>query len=371
MFRHGATGRSTGALAVALVASALAAGALVGCGESDDDESADAAAEVAARISIPDANRLETLGAVTVGGGTIWAVPEYDDPSSVSADAYILRVDPEAAALDGEPSEVSQGRYIEPVYAGDSLWLPDGIDPFVIRVQSPADGEPSEERIDLGVGNEPRGTAADEQFLWVTTYFGLSQIELSSNEVTKVKGTDAPFDDFGRVATGDGFVWLTDFGGNAVIRLDPETGETETATLKFTPIRIAFDGEALWAISTANAPRGVVARIDAETMEVGEPIKLGGIPFALAAGEEGVWASVAKVTNYVAPEYPQGPLDGTDSPEGRTSVLEIDPESEEVGARVTVRDEPAETAIAVGEGSVWVTVERSENYDPEIVKVDP
>jgi DNA-binding beta-propeller fold protein YncE len=130
--------------------------------------------------------------------------------------------------------------------------------------------------------------------------------------------------------------------------LEVVSGRFEPFQVGIAPRAIAAFAGDVWV--TACGTPGTVLRVDAQTGDVTETIPAGGAvcprgvsaptPIAIAAGEEGVWV--------------------TDGVNGTVSrIREID---NQVLAPVRVGDIP--TAVAVGLGSVWVTVNGEESPSP-------
>ena len=356
-----------------LVASALAVVA-GGCGGSESDETAETAETiptVASRISLPPNSQgwdaePEPLAA---GGGAVWTVASYNSPGCESADPHssspcrsgvsLFRLDPQTGKVDGDPVELSDSAFdwrLE--YADGSLWVTSVSDPVVIRVQPPGAGAPGETKVPVDDATEINYLAADEESLWVTTDFGLSRIDLADNavETVKVDGEAFTFDTFQQIAVGGGYVWIADRSHDEVVRVDPETGETKAVNVGFFIGSIGWDGEQLWAATALGGDHAKVAAIDGTTAEIERTIPLGVSAITeLAAGEaEGVWVGVV--------DDPTG-----NAPEGTSSLIEIDRETAEVGDSIETLDESTDSQVVVGEGAVWVTLERTD----EIARIEP
>ena len=90
------------------------------------------------------------------------------------------------------------------------------------------------------------------------------------------------------VATGGGFVWVTNAADGTVWRIDPKTKKVLTVSARGTPTGVAVGPSAL----VANGPEHSLAAIDPTTGSVaslrgsqGSP----GLSLPVAAGPEGVW----------------------------------------------------------------------------------
>jgi sugar lactone lactonase YvrE len=356
-----------------LVASALAAVA-GGCGGSESDETTEATEAtptVASRISLPPNSQgwdaePEPLAA---GGGAAWTVASYESPGCDYPDPHssspcrsavsLFRLDPQTGNVDGDPVELSDSAFdwrLE--YADGSVWVTSVSDPVVIRVQPPGAGAPGETKVPVDDATEINYLAADEESLWVTTDFGLSRIDLSDNavETVEVDGEAFTFDTFQQIAVGGGHLWIADRPHNEVLRVDPDTGETKAVSVGFFIGSIGWDGERLWAATALGDDQAKVAAIDGTTAEIKRtiPLAASAITELAASEEEGVWVGVVN--------DPTG-----DAPEGTSALIEIDPETAEVGDSIEMLDESTDTQVAVGEGAVWVTLERTD----EIARIEP
>src|SRR6266545_355805 len=131
-----------------------------------------------------------------------------------------------------------------------------------------------------------------------------------------------------RVASGDDAIWVTSADTNTVSRIDANSHELrDTIRVGDGPSGIAFGGGDIWV---ANTLAGTVSRIDPDSNDVvGDPIRVGNNPTAVAFGEGAVW-----VTNV-----------------DDRSVSRINPESGDVE---TFDVGAAGRGVAVGGGAVWI-----------------
>ena len=143
----------------------------------------------------------------------------------------------------------------------------------------------------------------------------------------------------GRIATGAGSVWVTNFGNDTVSRI--ENGEVrQVIPVGSGPSAIAVGNEAVWV---ANALDGTVARVDPDTNRVVQTIPVGHDPSGIAYGEGAVW--VADTADH--------------------AVVGIDPRTGKVTRRVNLDARPSD--LAVGAGWVWVTSETA----GEVLRISP
>jgi len=143
-----------------------------------------------------------------------------------------------------------------------------------------------------------------------------------------------------RVASGDDAIWVTSADTNSVYRIDANSHELrDTIRVGDGPSGIAFGGGDIWV---ANILAGTVSRIDPDSNGVvGEPIRVGNNPTAVAFGEDAVWVTTVD----------------------DRSVSRIDPESVDVE---TFDVGAAGRGVAVGGGAVWI----GDSAENRVVRVD-
>jgi YVTN family beta-propeller protein len=125
-------------------------------------------------------------------------------------------------------------------------------------------------------------------------------------------------------------LWLADYDGGAVRRLDPATGAiTATVRLGEGPTAMVFGHGSAWV---ANDVEDSVTRIDPRTNSVVRSISVGVDPVALAVGPDAIWVANSG--------------DGT--------VSRIDPATNAVTKTISVGHRPL--GVAFANGLVWVTV---------------
>jgi streptogramin lyase len=142
------------------------------------------------------------------------------------------------------------------------------------------------------------------------------------------------------IVFGAGALWVgTDAG---VIRINPESRVvSKTIGLGVVvPTALAVGEDAVWVVARPGfrccppetVGTGTLTRIDPTTNSVKETLPIGGYPSAIAVGEGSVWIA---------------------DPRTR-SVVRVDPKKNRVAARIKVGARPR--GIAVGGGFVWVSV---------------
>jgi YVTN family beta-propeller protein len=91
------------------------------------------------------------------------------------------------------------------------------------------------------------------------------------------------------LAVGAGAVWVADFVGDRVVRLDPSTGARTAIPAGRGPVSIAVGADAVWV---ANRLDRTVARLDPTTLAVTDTVALGKRPTDIAVDGSSVWVAV-------------------------------------------------------------------------------
>jgi DNA-binding beta-propeller fold protein YncE len=181
----------------------------------------------------------------------------------------------------------------------------------------------------------PEAIAAGGGFVWVASEssgaddrkpeWTVAKIDPKSMTVTakaSIKANPAS------MAFAAGALWIVDFGGTTVIKLDTNLKLVGEVKVDRSPIAITFGENALWV---ANRDGHSVSRVDPQTSQV-TTIPIPEEPHRIAAGAGGVW-----VSNFRA-----------------KTVTRIDPATNKiVGGPIPVGFSAG--AIAARGGSVWVT----------------
>ena len=229
-------------------------------------------------------------------------------------------------------------------------------------------------RIQVGQPVAPRWFAADSQSLWVHEASSLVRLDLATSAITGQVPTNPM--EYGYVTTGAGAVWQTDWGRDALVRIDP-VADKVVASIPL-PVGSAPSGVAVTAGSVwvADEHDGAVTRVDPKTNRVVAtiPIDAAGAsdPQYLTAGPGGVWVGVQNMASIVRIDSATNrvgltvPLDGfvasdgaevwigiDAGPNGLAEVLRIDPVTGKVITTVHL-DTKGVNGLAVGLGSVWV-----------------
>jgi serine/threonine protein kinase len=272
---------------------------------------------------------------VAVGEGSVWVL---DDDGSVS------RIDPVTNATTVIPTGAKQARVIATGLG--AVWVGDGLGTQVIKIDPASNQVVAKYRTD----GTPLDVAVGEGSVWATTRtITLTRLDPESREF--VPPASVPLSIVGAdvsalLATGNGFVWYaTD--ESAFARFDTRTNQVEILELDLSARGLAVYGQYVWAVACGTP--GTVAKFDVRTGALVDTISAGGAvcPYfrrgnriAIAAGAEGVWV--------------------TDGANG--TIARIRGVAGQVESPIRIGDSP--TAVAVGLGSVWVTVDGEPSPSP-------
>jgi YVTN family beta-propeller protein len=175
-------------------------------------------------------------------------------------------------------------------------------------------------------GTQPCAVEGGFGSVWVSVYGGDEELRIDPQTrevVARIKTGLSPCG----IAVGGGSVWVENYGGDSVTRIDPKTNNTTTIKVGSNPYDVTYAAGAAWV---TNFSDDTVSRIDAKTGKV-QTVKVGLQPVGIAPADGAVW-----VTNQ---------SDGT--------ISRIDPATLKV--RTTkVGLQPAWTSW--GDGRLWVSV---------------
>jgi YVTN family beta-propeller protein len=308
------------AVVAGLALVALASGAVVALvSRSGDGVSLRAISENAVGLIDPGSGRIRAqfpVGhsptALTVGGGSIWALNKGDRSITRIDRTHDERV---TIPVGDDPAGLA--------FAARSLWVTDRQDRTVSRISADTN-RPL--RTIKDVANGPTGIAAGFRALWVASEVDrtVSRIDLARGTVTKRIAVGASPT---AVATGAGAVWVASEEGGTVFRIEPRSGTVVKAIdVGNGPIGVAVGEGAVWV---ANRQDSTVSRIDPATNAVTTTVSAGKEPSAIAAGAGAVWVANG----------------------GEATVSRIDPAGRTPPETIAVGGSP--TAIAVSAGSVF------------------
>jgi serine/threonine-protein kinase len=192
----------------------------------------------------------------------------------------------------------------------------------------------------------------------------LLRIDPSSNRV--VQSIDVG-DRASSVAVGDGYVWVTSLAERSLWRVDPTTGASTVTPVDGTPMDVVVRGD---TAVVANGPYEVnLVRIDVQSGKLIETIPLKGALgafSAVAAGDEGIWVAACGYGGGNVAELTESTANDVIGGETTLDHVPIFSENPNFVFGHTP-NYPAYTDIAVGEGSVWLTLDSG----PAIRRVDP
>lgn len=197
----------------------------------------------------------------------------------------VFRIDPVANEVTGTVAGLAPGGLLSgAVASGGSLWVADTTAGTIERIDAATDRV-----VDvIPVGVPTDGLAIGEGAIWVTNSLEdtLTEIDPARRRVVGVVDVAGAA---GFVAVGGGAVWIPDPTGDTISVFDPATNRLETIRVGRGPTGIAFGAGAVWV---ANTKDGTVSRIDPETHEVVATIDVGGAPYSITAGPQGVWVTL-------------------------------------------------------------------------------
>lgn len=355
---------AAGGTLAAVAAAALAAALLMGPGRDIgvpepstpvDRGPEPAATEAPEPRATPEIDALPTAGSVTgvidvrrgttlgtMAFGSLWLGNGFD--------GTVTRIDP---ATMGVLAEIAvrepNGRWAPMRLVADesSVWAAgDGRASTLVRID-PATNEVVH-TVDAGLGS-PLAFDIEGDLAWLTFYGGSEVAAISLVDGTVVGRV--PRRDASGLVIAFGSVWVSDYGGVGLLRLDPGTGSLRDAGTVLDEIEdIGFEStvikatdDALWVTGNDGAP---VTRVDPDTLQTHTgPRAMRGVAFP-----DGVaWGAVA---------YGRiGPLD--------PATLDFD------GVVVLPTDQIFDEQILAGAGSIWVL---GEVFDPGVVqlyRIDP
>jgi streptogramin lyase len=262
--------------------------------------------------------------AVVVAEGSVWVVNNGDDTVS--------RIDP----VTGKSVTIRVGKDALSIAAGEgAIWVANELDRSVSRIDP---GTNAVTRIPLD--SAPIGIAVGEGAVWAAGYDAIFKIDRTSRVVGSYHL--APRDPAGRlydrfsIAAGEGSVWLGLVDGT-LLQLNPQSLHVRRSiSLGVSSTGVAIGGGSVWV--AASATPGILLQIDPLTGKpLAEPIRAGAgrtvYPIREAVDGNHVWV--------------------TDSLNGAISRFGMG--TGQLSLPIDVGKYP--TAIAVGLGSVWVTVD--------------
>lgn len=325
-------------LRTALVVVGLPAAA-AGCGGGSDDTGPPARKLEPARVGAPIAVGGDPV-AVAVGAGAIWVVD--------ASRQLLIKVDPSTRAVVGAPRRVAGGPFAVAVGEG-AVWVAAG--DGSVRAYDPRTVRPSGPKATVAGAN---GLAVGDGGVWVSRRRAgtVTRIDARTRRAgAPIRVGRGPAD----VAVGLGSVWVANADGATVSRIDSRGGRAATpiAVGARQVLAVTVGEGRVWVARAGgqNADRPELVQIDPDAGKVvGKPIAVpGAVPLDLVAGD-GLWATDSGGA-FAAGTGDQG------------GVTRVDPATGAVaGPELRTGDRPS--AIALGEGGVWVVNEGSGTLTP-------
>lgn len=366
------------------------------------------------RRDIRDLTRGTTIH---VGGKPTWLTTAGESVFVSDAEnGTVTRIDARSGTRSGLPVRVAppaeENAPLAMAPSGNAVWVSSFGSNTVTRISSPSSRAPA--RTILARGAEPRqgaegalppggqvvatipiasgggAFAVGEGAVWALTFADdtLLRIDPATNSVVahiKLQTTG----EGAAAAAGAGAVWISHPTLNTVSRVDPSTNEV-TATIRVgpQPAGFAVAGNAIWV---ANVGGPSVSRIDPATNRVVATIRVGpreaccAEHMSLAARKDAVWVAVPNANTLVRVDPAEDVVtDTVEMPYSPCAVVVADETSVwnaaggcgDILARVdartrklttTVEGEPHPIALALYDGSLWV----SANHAASVDRIDP
>ncbi|HSJ17048.1 MAG TPA: hypothetical protein VK920_03035 [Solirubrobacterales bacterium] len=261
--------------------------------------------------------------AVLAGPGGVWVADSFSRRASV-LDSESKDAKPTAFSLEGPASDVAA--------TDDAAWfaLPEQ---QALERRHAKGPEGSGELIE--VAGFPSVLAGADEAVYALSDRAVEAIDADTAEVVD----EFRLGGFGSgLAVGEGYVWAAVDNRN-VVRIDPESGESDGGVRVPEVFTVTADGGFVWALSAS----GRLTRIAPDTLEATvAPQSVRGA-LDVAAGLGSVWVTSS-----------------------RRTVTQLDPESlEPRGAPLKVGDEPA--SVSVDAEAVWV----ANGGDGTLTRIEP
>jgi hypothetical protein len=269
---------------------------------------------------------------VDVGFGATW----------VASQGALLRIDPQTNRVAATIPTPLTGQYASIAFGEEAVWVTSGqANGVVYRV------DPTANRVTatIGVPGGAFGIVVAAGTVWVTQYLPepdpgiVARIDARTNRLlSPVEVPNMP----GPIRYGLDAIWVT--SRFTVSRIDPHSGAV-TQPLRRVGDVMAVGAGSLWGSFANSAEDAGVQRIDPVTGQVVATIR---IPY-------GVLIAFGLGTPWVAQDAPTTTSGGNDPAKRKPGKLyRIDPRSNRVLGRPVPLPGIAPTALAVGEGAVWV-----------------
>jgi serine/threonine-protein kinase len=260
----------------------------------------------------------------TKSPGTIVTNP----PAAVLA-GYLARYDP----ASGNVASITVGKHPRGIAIGEgSAWVTDVDSNSVSRV----DPATSRVTVTIKVGKDPIAIIVDQGAVWVANIgsLSISRIDPATNRVVKSVALDL---EPSVIAAGDGVVWVADWvsGGYVVEKIDQASGrvlhttEIDTKGSSANPT-MSVGGGSVWI----GSDEGILRSIDPDSGKVVRQFQVGVAITSIDAEGDSVWVGA----------------NGTPG-----TVFELDAHSGKVLARIPAGGGLGGLKLTAHEQSVWVT----------------
>jgi len=260
------------------------------------------------------------------------------------------------AALGQITAEVPIGNTLRRFFAAtpDTVWIATSRDGTLTSVDTKTNrvsgvyklADPSKGRS----GNDPISVAVLGGQVWVSLYAESSLGRFDPKTGTLVERIKLPSPAYA-VESAGGFLWASALDGDAVHRVDPQSGKVATVKVP-APMGVALGEGALWVVDHRS---NQVVKVDPESLEVLAYVRIldeqdtrDDFSHGVAVGAGSVWAA------------------GLD----RQILYRIDPKTNAVTARIKLPEDAFSVRFAGGH--VWVAVFNVDTRgDGALVRVDP
>jgi hypothetical protein len=286
---------------------------------------------VAARIRL-DRAFSDSLSAVGAGAGAVW----------VAGQGALLRIDLRTNRVVATIPTPLTGQYASIAFGEGAVWVTSGQTNGVVYRVDPATNRVTAA---ISVPGGAFGIVVAADTVWVTQFVSepdpgvVARIDARTNQLlSQVEVPNMP----GTIRFGLDAIWVT--SRFTVSRIDPRSG-TVTQPLHRVGDVMAVGGGALWGTFANSANDAGVQRVDPG---IGRVVATIGIPY-------GVLMAFGLGTLWVAQDAPTITSDAGEPAKVKPGKLyRIDPTSNRVLGQPVPLPGIAPTALAVGEGAVWV-----------------
>jgi YVTN family beta-propeller protein len=221
-----------------------------------------------------------TPDALAVGPGAVWVLHGIIGTlTRVDPDVNVVSATVQAAhrSLAGSGGAVTVGGGA--VWAASSSGRVAKIDPVRNRAVA-----------HTTAGRSPSAAAFGARALWVANSEGNTVYRFDPKTFSRGRTAVVHVGKGPRgVVFGDSYVWVANTDDDTVTRIDPRDGAAEEFDVGDAPVAVAYGSGAVWV---SNAGDGTVSRLDPRSGKVKKTIHVGNSPAGIAVAEGLVWVSV-------------------------------------------------------------------------------